>query len=68
MSAPVVRNAFDMMKAAQAKPAPPASHASDEPPSSGPGPHTTAAIFKGSGLGAGPRHVVSAEDQPWVEK
>lgn len=24
--------------------------------------------FKGSGLGAGPKHTVSIEDQPWVEK
>ncbi|GAA5965268.1 hypothetical protein JCM3765_006379 [Sporobolomyces pararoseus] len=24
--------------------------------------------FKGSGLGAGPRHAVDPKDQPWVEK
>ncbi|GAA5966832.1 hypothetical protein JCM8115_002289 [Rhodotorula mucilaginosa] len=29
---------------------------------------TTAPVFKGSGLGAGPRHVVDPANQPWVEK
>ncbi|GAA5917027.1 uncharacterized protein JCM6883_001054 [Sporobolomyces salmoneus] len=31
-------------------------------------PAFTTPVFKGSGLGAGPRHAVDPKDQPWVEK
>lgn len=63
------RNAFDMMKANAAKakastsaPAPVVEAGGYVPPV------FTKSTFKGSGLGAGPRHVLDVKDQPWVEK
>ncbi|BGP37984.1 Subunit of heteropentameric Replication factor C (RF-C) [Rhodotorula kratochvilovae] len=70
------KDAFAMMRAAaQAKknPPPPAPSSSSRDDAPAPAASTSAAappapVFKGSGLGAGPRHFVDPANQPWVEK
>ncbi|GAA6020088.1 hypothetical protein JCM11491_006392 [Sporobolomyces phaffii] len=71
VSAP--KNAFAFM---MAKPSKTDSAATDAPTPRSPGKNASkkgdqplaTPAFKGSGLGAGPRHAVDPKDQPWVEK
>ncbi|GAA5878413.1 hypothetical protein JCM16303_002765 [Sporobolomyces ruberrimus] len=75
MSAPTAKNAFAFMmqkpkKPSPTDPTPPAAVAASSGPKSPSKkqPALTTPAFKGSGLGAGPRHAVDPKDQPWVEK
>lgn len=74
------KNAFDMMRAAAAgekeKKDAAGSSSTSKSTSAPSGSASTAPVpamfakstFKGSGLGAGPKHSVEEKDQPWVEK
>lgn len=66
------KDAFAMMRAAQQgkkqAAASSSSSAAPEPSTSSATAPPPAPVFKGSGLGAGPRHFVDPANQPWVEK
>lgn len=70
--APPVKNAFAMMFEAQAgktaKKDTPAVASGSGSQAADAAPIFSKSTFKGSGLGAGPKHTVEAKDQPWVEK
>lgn len=70
--APPVKNAFAMMFAVQAgkgaKKDTPAVASGSGSQAGYVAPVFAKSTFKGSGLGAGPKHTVEAKDQPWVEK
>ncbi|GAA5858476.1 hypothetical protein JCM5353_008902 [Sporobolomyces roseus] len=71
MSAPATKNAFAFMMSKPSKksgddaPSSPKKSKTTSTPTTASNPTPT---FKGSGLGAGPKHTNDPKDQPWVEK